>query len=378
MIKVMHVITGLSTGGAEMMLARLLSSVERNFVTPSVVSLTNMGEVGTSIEAGGVAVRALGISRRMPSPNALYRLRSTMREFDPDVVQCWMYHADLLGGIAARSLGIPAIWSLRQSNLSREANSMPTLLTMQLCARLSSRVPARIVCGSEAARRAHLGIGYSGERMVVIPNGFDLSRFRPSDDDRVSVREELGLAPETMLVGLVARFDPQKDHQSFVEAAGRIHRVRPDVHFLLCGSLVTRDNTVLARWVDEAGIAPVAHLLGRRDDLPRLTTALDVAVSSSIGEGFSNTIGEAMASGVPCVVTDVGDSAAIVGESGVVVGPRDPEALAGASLRLLDMAREERARLGLEGRERIEEHFSLGAIARTYEALWSEVAACAG
>ncbi|MHB9020068.1 MAG: glycosyltransferase, partial [Minisyncoccota bacterium] len=174
-IKVMHVITGLSTGGAEMMLARLLSSVERNSVTPSVVSLTNMGEVGTSIEAAGVAVQALGISRRMPSPKALYRLRSTMREFDPDVVQCWMYHADLLGGIAARSLGIPAIWSLRQSNLSREANSMPTLLTMQLCARLSSRVPARIVCGSEAARRAHLGIGYSGERMVVIPNGFDLS-----------------------------------------------------------------------------------------------------------------------------------------------------------------------------------------------------------
>lgn len=378
MIKVMHVITGLSTGGAEMMLARLLSSVERNSVTPSVVSLTNMGEVGTSIEAAGVAVQALGISRRMPSPKALYRLRSTMREFDPDVVQCWMYHADLLGGIAARSLGIPAIWSLRQSNLSREANSMPTLLTMQLCARLSSRVPARIVCGSEAARRAHLGIGYSGERMVVIPNGFDLSRFRPSDDDRVSVREELGLAPETLLVGLVARFDPQKDHRSFVEAAGRIHRERPDVHFLLCGSLVSRDNAELARWVDEAGVAPVSHLLGRRDDLPRLTSALDVAVSSSIGEGFSNTIGEAMASGVPCVVTDVGDSAAIVGECGIVVGPRDPEALAGAVLRLLAMAREERARLGLEGRARIEEQFSLGVIARTYEALWSEVAACAG
>ncbi|MCM2314057.1 MAG: glycosyltransferase [Thermoanaerobaculia bacterium] len=378
MIKVMHVITGLSTGGAEMMLARLLSSVDRNSVTPSVVSLTNMGEVGASIEAGGVPVQALGISRRMPSLNAVYRLRSTMREFDPDVVQCWMYHADLLGGIAARSLRVPAIWSLRQSNLSREANSMPTLLTMQLCARLSSRVPARIVCGSEAARRAHLGIGYSGERMVVIPNGFDLSRFRPSDDDRVSVREELGLAPETPIVGLVARFDPQKDHRSFVEAARRIHRVRADVHFLLCGSLVTRDNAVLARWVDEAGIAPVVHLLGRREDLPRLTAALDVAVSSSIGEGFSNTIGEAMASGVPCVVTDVGDSAAIVGGSGAVVGPRDPEALADASLRLLDMAPGERARLGLAGRTSIEEHFSLGAIARTYEALWSEVATCAG
>ncbi|MHB9020067.1 MAG: glycosyltransferase, partial [Minisyncoccota bacterium] len=197
-------------------------------------------------------------------------------------------------------------------------------------------------------------------------------------DDRVSVREELGLAPETLLVGLVARFDPQKDHRSFVEAAGRIHRERPDVHFLLCGSLVSRDNAELARWVDEAGVAPVSHLLGRRDDLPRLTSALDVAVSSSIGEGFSNTIGEAMASGVPCVVTDVGDSAAIVGECGIVVGPRDPEALAGAVLRLLAMAREERARLGLEGRARIEEQFSLGVIARTYEALWSEVAACAG
>lgn len=377
MIRVMHVITGLSTGGAEMMLARLVAAADRNSVTPSVVSLTNMGEVGAIIEATGVGVTALGMSRRMPSPRALHGLRSALRAFEPDVVQCWMYHADLLGGIAARSLGIPAIWSLRQSNLSREANSMPTLLTMKVCARLSSRLPARIVCGSEAARKAHVAIGYSGERMVMIPNGFDLERFRPSDEDRASVRAELGLAPGTPLVGLVARFDPQKDHRAFVEAAARLHRARPDVRFVLCGGGVSRENAELSSWIDDAGIASAVHLLGRRDDLPRLTASLDVAVSSSIGEGFSNTIGEAMASAVPCVVTDVGDSAAIVGEGGVVVGPRDPAAMADALLRLLEMGASERLRLGLAARARIEAHFSLGAIARRYESLWSEVATCA-
>ncbi|MGK2857909.1 MAG: glycosyltransferase family 4 protein [Thermoanaerobaculia bacterium] len=378
MIRVMHVITGLSTGGAEMMLARLVAAADRNSVTSSVVSLTNMGEVGAIIETSGAGVTALGMSRRMPSPRALHRLRSTLRAFEPDVVQCWMYHADLLGGLAARSLGIPAIWSLRQSNLSREANSMPTLLTMQVCARLSRSVPAQIVCGSEAARKAHVAIGYSGERMVVIPNGFDLARFRPSEEDRASVRSELGLAPGTPLAGLVARFDPQKDHRTFVEAAARLHRVHPEAHFVLCGGGVSRENAELSTWIDEAGIASVMHLLGRRDDLARLTASLDVAVSSSIGEGFSNTIGEAMASGVPCVVTDVGDSAAIVGEDGIVVRPRDPAALADALLRILEMDADERTRLGLAARARIEAHFSLGAIARRYETLWSEVATCAG
>ena len=377
MIRVMHVITGLGTGGAEVMLERLLSSTDRDLVEASVVSLTTMGDVGARIEARGTVVTALGMSRRMPSPRALLALREAIGAFRADVVQCWMYHADLLGGLAARSLGVPAIWSLRQRNLSAEANSMPTRLTMRVCAGLSSRVPSRIVCGSEAARRAHLAIGYSGDRMVVIPNGFDLGRFRPSEEDRASVRSELGLAPDTPLVGLVARFDPQKDHRTFLGAVGMTLRERGDVHFVLCGGGVTPDNAELARWIDVAGARPVVHLLGRRDDIPRLTAALDIAVSSSIGEGFSNTIGEAMASGVPCVVTDVGDSAAIVGESGIVVPPRDASALAGSWLRVLAMTPAERARLGADARARIEEHFTLDAIARRYESLWMEVAACA-
>ena len=211
--------------------------------------------------------------------------------------------------------------------------------------------------------------------MVVIPNGFDLAAFRPDPPARWSVRHELSIPAETPLIGLVGRFHPQKDHQTFVQAAAWLHTRLPETHFLLCGDGITWENPTLAAWIETAGLRPCFHLLGRRDDIPRLTAALDLASSSSAyGEGFSNVIGEAMACGVPCVVTDVGDAALLVGSTGRVVPPRTPQALAQEWYALLALEREGKEQLGRAARQRIEAHFSLPAIVARYEALYAALA----
>jgi glycosyltransferase involved in cell wall biosynthesis len=215
--------------------------------------------------------------------------------------------------------------------------------------------------------------------MVVIPNGADPVAFSPDPKARLSVRKELGTQEEKPLVGLVARFDPAKDHRTFVRAAALLCDRLPDVGFVLCGDGITWENRRLTRWIDEAGVRACCYLLGRRTDIPRLTTALDVATSSSYyGEAWPLAVGEAMACGVPCVVTQVGDSPLIVGETGLSVRPRDPQALADAWHKLLTVGQNERAKLGAAARRRIEEHFSLQDAVSSYERLYGEVATRAG
>jgi glycosyltransferase involved in cell wall biosynthesis len=214
------------------------------------------------------------------------------------------------------------------------------------------------------------------EKMLVIPNGSDLLTFKPNSGARLSVRKELGLQEETPVIGLVARFDLPKDHRTFVRAAGLLHTRIPDVNFVLCGDGITWVNPQLTEWIDAAGIRTCCHLLGRRLDIPRLSAALDVAVSSSAySEAWPLSVGEAMACGVPCVVTDVGDCALIVGDTGRIVRPKDPEALADAWHELLTLSPDERARLSWAARRRAEERFSLPSTVAQYERLYAELTA---
>lgn len=374
-MRVVHVITGLNVGGAETMLRKLLGHRERSWIERSVVSLTDIGPIGDELRAIGIPVRALGMRPGAPSPWVVPRLARLLRHEQPDVIQTWMYHADFIGGLAGRLVGdVPIAWNIRQSNLDRQGMKRTTLWTAKACARLSRRIPERIVCCGESAREVHAAFGYASDRMVVIPNGFDLDTFSPDSAARASVRRELGLSPDAVLIGRVARFDPQKDHASFIRAAALLHSCMPDIHFVLCGDGISWENSVLVDQIDTAGLRAHVHPLKRRSDVPRLQASFDVATSSSsYGEGFPNTIGEAMACGVPCVVTDVGDSARIVGDTGRVVSPRDPVALAAAWHELLQAEPAARARLGSAARERITARFSLPAIAAQYEALYDEM-----
>lgn len=375
-MRIVFITTTLSTGGAEMMLLKLLQHLDRRRLDPYVISLRTKGEVGPRIEALQIPVLALGMNPGLPDPLKVLRLVSHLRKIKPNLVQTWMYHADLLGALAVRLAGCRrVVWGLRNSNLDEQLTKRSTLMVVKACASLSSWLPTRILSCSTRASEVHAAVGYSADKIHVIPNGFDLGRFQPDDGVRLAVRAELGLAPETKLVGLMARCDPQKNHAGFVEAAAMMRDEMPDIHFVLAGGGIDGNNAALQGAIQARGLGECVHLLGRRDDMPRLMAALDVlASSSSFGEAFPNVLGEAMACGVPCVVTDVGDSAEIVGESGRVVQAGDMQGLAKHIVELLRLPPEEKSVLGREARARVETHYEIGHVTRLYESFYEQLA----
>jgi len=289
-----------------------------------------------------------------------------------------MYHADLMGGLAARLAGSPpVVWNIQNTVLEPEWSSFTSRSTLRACSRLSGSLPRRIVCCSEAAALAHQAVGYARDRFIVIPNGVDVDTFQSDPRARAEVRDELDIAPDALLVGLVARFATEKDHRSFVAAAGLTLERVPDARFVLVGDSVDDTNIELLGWLEDAGALGATILLGRRDDVPRLVASFDVAALSSITEAFPNVLGEAMAAEVPCVTTDVGDAALIVGDTGLVVPARDPESLAHALIELLEMPVATRRALGAAARRRVEDRFSLASVARSYADLYADLAGSA-
>ena len=288
-----------------------------------------------------------------------------------------MYHSDLIGALAARLAGNPPVaWGLHHSNLSPEFIKRSTLWTARTCARLSHYLPAAVVCCAESTKQLHADFGYDERKLLVIPNGFDLDVFRPDPIARAEIRKELGIPADMLVVGMLAKFHPQKDHRNFVRAAGSIRKQRDDIRFVLCGWSMDWNNEELVAWIDEAGIRDRIHLVPRRPDANRVHASFDVAcLSSQGGEAMPLTIGEAMDCGVPCAVTDVGDAALLVGDTGRVARPRDPEALAAACLAILSLDGEARRQLGRAARSRISERYSLSRVAAEYAGLHERLAA---
>jgi glycosyltransferase involved in cell wall biosynthesis len=367
--RLLFIITGLSTGGAEMMLLKLLERISRTRFSPSVITLTDPGELADRIKAIGAPVTSAGFVRGVFSPLAFWHLTARIREMKPDIVHTWMYHADLIGGLAARLAGVQkVVWCLRNSDLSKEKTRFSTRLTAHLCARLSPFIPRHIISCSDAALRIHSTMGYKAEKMSVIHNGFDLSRFKPDSKARHRIRAELAIPEDAAIIGLIGRFDPQKNHAGFFTAAGLLRKRFPQMHFLLAGSGVNFQNAVLQEAMKQNQVNAHTHLLGLRPDIPEIMAALDILASaSSYGEAFPNALGEAMASGVPCVVTNVGDSALIVGDTGKVVEIGDMSGLADAVASLVSLPPAERALLGAHARNRVAEHFEIGHVVRQYE-----------
>lgn len=358
-----------------MMLYKLLSGMDRGLFGPIVVSLLDGGgSVREKIEALGVPVYSLRMRRGLPTPQVLLRLRSLIRECRPNLIQGWMYHGNIAAWLAAKmSGGQPKVfWNIRHSVYDIAYEKRLTRLLIRLGCCMSNRVDT-VIYNSATSRGQHEALGYDADRSVVIPNGFDTEIFRPDEDARRSVRRELGVADSVALVGLIGHYHPMKDHEKFLKAARIILEHRKDTRFLLAGRGVDSTNKELLAQVEANGLQDSVFLLGERSDIPRLTVVLDIACSSSsYGEGFPNVIGEAMACGVPCVVTDVGDAAWVVGNTGRVVPPRNPHALAEGIIQLLDLPECERKALGVRARRRIGENFKLDRIVRQYETLYTK------
>ena len=377
-LKIQFVITGLGGGGAERMLLKLLTRIDRNTFEPEVISLTQLVEASEPLTKGftdiGVPVHSLGMRPGVPDPRKIFRLAKWFRKKRPHLVSTWMYHADLIGGLAAKLAGnIPVVWNIRHSNLESLVNKNTTLLTAKCCALLSKKLPSKIICCGEVPRTVHVDKGYDASKIIVIPNGFDLFKFERDLVARFKVRQELGIPQDAKTIGLIARFNPQKDHKNFISAAALLKQYEPDSHFVLCGEGISWENKELCGWIKEFDLQSSFHLLGHRSDIKELNSSFDIATSSSCGEGFSNVLGEAMACEVPCVATNVGDSALIIGDTGKVVPPRDSGSLAEAWRAVLALTPEDREKLGKEARKRIQNHFSLAIVAQKYEDLFLSV-----
>jgi len=373
MLTIAHLITTLERGGAEAMLTKLVRAHAALGVRSLVISLTGPGFYGPELEREGIAVWSLGMRRGVPEPGALLRLAGILRREKPDLLQSWLYHADLLGLLAAPLAGVPRLaWNIRCSDMDMRRYSRLSRWLVKLLARLS-RLPDAVLVNSEAGRRLHHDLGYRPKGWRVIPNGFDTALYRPDEGARREVRAELGLADDAPLVGLIARFDAMKDHATFLAAAERVARRHPEARFLLAGREVEAANPAFAAAATGA-LAGRTFLLGPRADVPRLMAALDLCcLSSAFGEGFPNVIGEAMACGVPCVATDVGDAGRVIGDTGRVVAPGNPAALAEALDDLLELAPDARRHLGEAARRRIESEFSIATVAGRYLEIYREL-----
>src|SRR5690606_1232280 len=288
----------------------------------------------------------------------------------------WMYHADLIGGVIARMAGIRAVaWGIRNSGANLHTSSRAARAIAWLCARLSGVVPALIVsCAEEAARR-HQQWGYRADRMLVIPNGYDLARWEPDETARERVRKEWGVTPGTPVLGSVARWNPLKDHKNLLEGLALAAKHHPHLRCVLVGQDMSPDNAALMALINRLQLRDKIIMLGRREDVPAIMNGLDVHVLSSKAEGFPNVVAEAMAAETACVVTRVGDAAYIVGEHGWVVEPGNPSALAEGMLKAVNALSTPQLQAHLqEGRLRVGRLFSLEAMVGAYDAAWQKLA----
>lgn len=369
---ILHVITNLAPNGAELMLKRLTAAHrgDERF-EHQVISLMGTGVVGPMLEAQGVHVEALGMKSAVDLPRVFVRLIKAMRRRRPDIVQTWMYHADLIGGLAARTAGVATVlWGVRIADIERRMGvGRATIWIRRACARLSRHIPDRIIYVADAARLVHERLGYDRRKSIVIVNGYDL----PAALDPTGLRAEIGIAPEAVIVGSAGRFSGQKDQRTFVAAASILARTQTEFRFVMMGEGNTPENHELRHWIETGGAAERFHLLGQRRDLIDCLAGLDIFCLHSIGEGFPNVVAEAMSSGVPCVVTDVGDSAFLVGDTGVVVPPQDPQALAEAIGGLAHIGSVGRHSLGERARKRIAAKFSIGSVSQLYAELYESL-----
>lgn len=373
--RILHVIPTLKVGGAEMMLARLLPSLDRRQFTTGVVALDDGGSLGDELIKQGITVYTLGKPLgAFPTPADIHRLAGFCRAFQPDIVHGWLYRANIAAHLAALfvDLRLPVIWSIHYAIESLAAERWRTRAVV-LAGTPLSRLASGIVFVSERSLRQHRLFGYDLRRGIVIPNGFDTMTFEPDLVAPAALRAELGLDSSHRLIGMMARYHPVKNHRGFLEAAAMLTATDPRVHFVLAGGNVTTDNPDISRLVTELGLTGRVHLLGLRHDMPRLLAGLDLLTTASTTEAFPLVVGEAMACGTACVVTDVGDSAELVGETGLIVPPADPAALAHAWQCLLAEEPTALARRGRAARARIIERYSLPVVVDRYAALYEAI-----
>lgn len=370
-MRVLHVITALGVGGAERMLLKLVGAGPLAHCEHHVVSMLPADAMTEPLRASGARVSQLNFLGGIPLVSASLRLALLARAIRPDLVHGWLYHGNLGAALARAVLPqrVPMVWGIRQSLPTLQGENVFARIGIALN-RLGSAMPDRILFNSLVSLDQHRKSGFRMDRGEYLPNGFETESFRPQVREREHWRSQWGLDEAAVVFGVLARYHPTKDHAGFLQAARIAVHERPAARFVLAGAGVREGNEALMREVRRAGLDGRILLLGEQHGVAGLLSALDVYVSSSAAEAFSNSIGEAMSCALPCVVTDVGDSRFIVGQTGDVVPPRDPASLAAAMVRMVDLGSQGRAALGAQARHRILEDFSIESVASRYASLY--------
>lgn len=371
MTRVCHVITTLEVGGAQIQLSRLVRGLQARGVENLVVSLGDSTGLGQELGATGIPV-AFSDMRRGSSLLALRKVFRAVRRFQPQVIDTWLYHADLLGpllGIAARA---PVVWNLRNSYLGPHYYTPRKRVLLRSLALLSPATAA-IVSNSKSAEAFHRKAGYRCRRWQVIPNGYDLDLLRPSPSFRPALRRRLGLPEGSVLFGMLARWDPVKGHDLLLQAMANVVGTRRDVHLALFGDGLDAANEAVSDRIASFGLFDNVHLMGPTDDIVAAINGLDFSVSSSLGESFPNSVAESLACGVPVVSTDVGNVAVLLKDAGILVPPNDANSLGSAMLQAAALSVDERKVLAERGRRTIVDGYSASALVDRYAALFGEL-----
>jgi glycosyltransferase involved in cell wall biosynthesis len=360
-------------GGAENMLKRLIEADAASMPNTAVVSLRSLGVIGKSLQNQGVKVHALHL---LPTGfnifPVMWRLIKLIRRLQPDIVQTWMYHADLLGGVAAYLGGCKNIaWGIRTFSLSD--NSKATVLIMKICAALSCWIPKKIIFNSVLARQAHIEAGYASKGMIVIPNGFDFTQFSATQEQRIALRLACDFKEDELVVGCVGRFHADKGQDNFIKAAAIVTKQYETIRFLLVGRDCDIKNTQLIDLLNRYDLIERFVLLGERNDIPDCLAAMDIFCMPSRTEAFPNGLGEAMTMGLPCVATSVGDTAVLTGDTVILVPPQNEQALAEGLLQVIALPVKLRLQMGQVARERVINEFSIVKAHARFDAVYQQI-----
>jgi glycosyltransferase involved in cell wall biosynthesis len=376
-IRIMHLITGLNTGGAEIALSRLVEVLDRDEFDSHVISMVPTGLVGEHIRALGFPVASLEMPPGRPTLDGFLKLIRLLRDFRPNILQTWLYHADLLGLFAGKLSGVPAIaWNIRGSELNIMNSPRLSGLVLKICATLSG-FPQIVVVNSNAGLISHKNLGYHPRKWQLIPNGIDTNKFKPDIAAGRKIRAEWGFSDEIRLVGIVARVDPQKGYEYFFRAAQIVKEKYSNARFVCIGTGPVEYIAELKTLAKTLDLDQYVMWAGVRSDMPAVYNSFDMVVSSSAyGEGFPNVVAETMSCGIPCIATKTGDSATLVDHAGVIIPARDYLAMSEAILLVLGQSDEERKNMGEKSRQRIIEYYSLGKMTSAYADLYRQLALC--
>lgn len=370
--KIAHIIIGLNVGGAELMLKRLvLRSQRKGIFQHEVISLMDLGSIGKDLQEQGITVHTLNMSSILSSPIVSLRLYKLLKDIKPDVVQTWMYHSDLIGGLAAKKLGIKKIiWGVRNSEIDTNSGIAKKVIR-HACASVSSFVPSSIVCVADKARKVHSILGYDNQKMIVIPNGFDLSIFYPDEQKRERLRTQLNISSEELVIGHMGRFAPAKNHINFIKAC--LLLLDKGYHFkvLLGGREVDLDNPEIAELFANNSYKDSFVFLGQVQDTAIFYNAIDVFCLTSITEGFPNVLGEAMATQKVCLSTDAGDAKIILNDSGYHIPSTDYQDIAKTlEQNVLNVEPLQLETIAKKARLAVEKNYTLDKIVDDFEALY--------